>query len=81
MSLADDPSLPFLVPPSIVGSEMSSEVGVLLGEGIQLVCNATGVPAPVVQWLKDGKTVASDNLQRIRQVKKSVGTEFSFCII
>uniref|UniRef100_A0A8C3PW12 Hemicentin 1 n=1 Tax=Chrysolophus pictus TaxID=9089 RepID=A0A8C3PW12_CHRPC len=47
------------VPPSIVGSEMSSEVGVLLGEGIQLVCNATGVPAPVVQWLKDGKTVAT----------------------
>uniref|UniRef100_A0A669QE89 Hemicentin 1 n=1 Tax=Phasianus colchicus TaxID=9054 RepID=A0A669QE89_PHACC len=47
------------VPPSIVGSEMSSEVGVLLGEDIQLVCNATGVPAPVVQWLKDGKTVAT----------------------
>ncbi|XP_046779308.1 hemicentin-1 isoform X20 [Gallus gallus] len=54
------------VPPSIVGSEMPREVGVLLGEGIQLVCNATGVPMPVVQWLKDGKTVASDNLERIR---------------
>ncbi|XP_015725366.1 hemicentin-1 isoform X1 [Coturnix japonica] len=53
------------VPPSIVGSEMSSEVGVLLGEGIQLVCNATGEPTPIVQWLKDGKTVASDDLKRI----------------
>ncbi|XP_072199268.1 hemicentin-1 isoform X3 [Excalfactoria chinensis] len=53
------------VPPSIVGSEMSSEVGVLLGEGIQLVCNATGVPTPVLQWLKDGKTVSSDDLKRI----------------
>lgn len=60
---------------------MPSEVGVLLGEGIQLVCNATGVPMPVVQWLKDGKTVAGDNLERIRQVKKSVGTEFSSCRI
>uniref|UniRef100_A0A8C3J6R6 Hemicentin-1 n=1 Tax=Calidris pygmaea TaxID=425635 RepID=A0A8C3J6R6_9CHAR len=54
------------VPPNIVGSEMPSEVSALLGETIQLVCNANGVPTPVVQWLKDGKTVASDNLQRIR---------------
>uniref|UniRef100_A0A8B9ER49 Hemicentin-1 n=1 Tax=Anser cygnoides TaxID=8845 RepID=A0A8B9ER49_ANSCY len=57
------------VPPNIVGSEMPSEVGVLLGERIQLVCDANGVPMPVMQWLKDGKTVASDDLQRIRQVK------------
>ncbi|NXU50379.1 HMCN1 protein, partial [Turnix velox] len=43
------------VPPNIVGSEMPSEVSVLLGESIQLVCNANGVPTPVLQWLKDGK--------------------------
>uniref|UniRef100_A0A8C9N9E0 Hemicentin-1 n=1 Tax=Serinus canaria TaxID=9135 RepID=A0A8C9N9E0_SERCA len=54
------------VPPSIAGSEMPSEVSVLLGESVQLLCNATGVPTPDVQWLKDGKTVASDDLQRIR---------------
>ncbi|KAM4896067.1 hemicentin-1 [Sylvia borin] len=54
------------VPPSIAGSEMPSEVSVLLGESVQLLCNATGVPAPDVQWLKDGKTVASDDSQRIR---------------
>uniref|UniRef100_A0A8C5X6K5 Hemicentin-1 n=1 Tax=Malurus cyaneus samueli TaxID=2593467 RepID=A0A8C5X6K5_9PASS len=54
------------IPPSIAGSEMPSEVGVLLGESVQLLCNATGVPAPDVQWLKDGKTVANDDLQRIR---------------
>uniref|UniRef100_A0A8D2NA96 Hemicentin 1 n=1 Tax=Zonotrichia albicollis TaxID=44394 RepID=A0A8D2NA96_ZONAL len=45
------------VPPSIAGSEMPSEVSVLLGESVQLLCNATGVPSPDVQWLKDGKTV------------------------
>ncbi|NXB77102.1 HMCN1 protein, partial [Donacobius atricapilla] len=45
------------VPPSIAGSEMPSEVSVLLGESVQLLCNATGVPTPDVQWLKDGKTV------------------------
>ncbi|XP_030135337.4 hemicentin-1 [Taeniopygia guttata] len=54
------------VPPSIAGSEMPSEVSVLLGESAQLLCNATGVPTPDVQWLKDGKAVASDDLQRIR---------------
>ncbi|TRZ22552.1 hypothetical protein HGM15179_004536 [Zosterops borbonicus] len=54
------------VPPSIAGSEMPSEVSVLLGESVQLLCNATGVPTPDVQWLKDGKTVASDDSQRIR---------------
>ncbi|XP_010190234.1 PREDICTED: hemicentin-1-like, partial [Mesitornis unicolor] len=54
------------VPPNIVGSEMPTEVSVLLGESIQLVCNANGVPMPVMQWLKDGKTIASGNLERIR---------------
>ncbi|NWU93884.1 HMCN1 protein, partial [Upupa epops] len=45
------------VPPNIVGSEMPSEVSVLLGESSQLVCNAHGVPTPIMQWLKDGKPV------------------------
>ncbi|OPJ77524.1 hemicentin-1 isoform B [Patagioenas fasciata monilis] len=54
------------VPPNIVGSEMPTEVSVLLGESIQLVCDADGVPTPVVQWLRDGKPLASDDLQRIR---------------
>uniref|UniRef100_A0A803W8Y0 Hemicentin 1 n=1 Tax=Ficedula albicollis TaxID=59894 RepID=A0A803W8Y0_FICAL len=39
------------VPPSIAGSEMPSEVGVLLGESVQLLCNATGVPTPDVGTL------------------------------
>lgn len=50
---------------------MPTEVSVLLGESIQLVCDADGVPTPVVQWLKDGKTLASNDLQRIRQAKIS----------
>ncbi|XP_071607415.1 hemicentin-1 isoform X1 [Heliangelus exortis] len=54
------------VPPNIGGSEVPSEVSVLLGESTQLVCNAHGVPTPVVHWLKDGKPLASDDLQRAR---------------
>uniref|UniRef100_A0A8C8RV15 Hemicentin-1 n=1 Tax=Pelusios castaneus TaxID=367368 RepID=A0A8C8RV15_9SAUR len=54
------------VPPNIVGSEMPSEVSALLGESIQLVCKANGIPRPTIQWLKDGKPVTSNELQRIR---------------
>lgn len=46
-----------LVPPSISGSELPSEVGVLLNESIQLVCRARGAPTPTIQWLKDGEVI------------------------
>lgn len=46
-----------LVPPSITGSDMPSEMGVLLNESIQMVCQAQGAPVPTIQWLKDGKAV------------------------
>ncbi|KAJ7986246.1 hypothetical protein DPEC_G00337960 [Dallia pectoralis] len=42
------------VPPSIAGSEIPSEVGVLLNDSVQLVCHAQGTPPPTIQWLKDG---------------------------
>ncbi|XP_023810079.1 hemicentin-1 isoform X2 [Oryzias latipes] len=45
------------VPPSITGSDMPSEMGVLLNESIQMVCQAQGAPVPTIQWLKDGKAV------------------------
>ncbi|XP_060630493.2 hemicentin-1 isoform X1 [Anolis sagrei] len=53
------------VPPDIVGSEMPSEVSVLHGEDIHLSCKASGIPRPVIQWLKDGKPVGSGESQRI----------------
>ncbi|XP_068599564.1 hemicentin-1 [Brachionichthys hirsutus] len=43
------------VPPSISGSELPREVGVLLNESIQLVCQVRGTPTPSIQWLKDGE--------------------------
>ncbi|XP_025019182.1 hemicentin-1 [Python bivittatus] len=53
------------IPPDIVGSEMPSEVSGILGENIQLSCKASGIPTPVIQWLKDGKPISSDESQRI----------------
>ncbi|XP_034265503.1 hemicentin-1 isoform X1 [Pantherophis guttatus] len=53
------------IPPVIAGSEMPSEVSGILGENIQLSCEASGIPTPVIQWLKDGKPISSDESQRI----------------
>ncbi|KAK7889296.1 hypothetical protein WMY93_024856 [Mugilogobius chulae] len=47
------------VPPSISGSEMPSEIGVLFNESIQLECRAQGNPTPMIQWLKDGEVIDS----------------------
>ncbi|CAK6971319.1 hemicentin-1 [Scomber scombrus] len=47
------------VPPSISGSEMPSEIGVLLNESLQLVCRVQGTPTPTIQWLKDGEVITN----------------------
>ncbi|MEE6496324.1 hypothetical protein FKM82_002300 [Ascaphus truei] len=54
------------VPPSIVGSEMPNEISVLPGENIQLVCNADGIPPPLIYWLKDGQRIDNIDSHRIR---------------
>lgn len=55
-----------LVPPSISGSELPREVGVLLNESIQLVCQATGNPTPTLQWLKDGEAINHTSSSELR---------------
>ncbi|KAM6962600.1 hemicentin-1 [Aplochiton taeniatus] len=54
------------VPPSISGSELPSEVGVLLNDSVQLVCRARGTPPPSVQWLKDGKSLNKAGREGLR---------------
>uniref|UniRef100_A0A665VT70 Hemicentin-1 n=1 Tax=Echeneis naucrates TaxID=173247 RepID=A0A665VT70_ECHNA len=54
------------VPPSIVGSELPTEMGVLLHENIQLVCQVKGSPSPTIQWLKDGKIIHSEEKKGLR---------------
>ncbi|XP_033885551.3 hemicentin-1-like isoform X1 [Acipenser ruthenus] len=54
------------VPPNITGSEMSSEVSVLVNETIKLVCSAEGIPRPTIKWLKDGKKLNVTEARRIR---------------
>ncbi|TDH08782.1 hypothetical protein EPR50_G00101320 [Perca flavescens] len=54
------------VPPSISGSELPSEMGVLLNETIQLVCRARGTPTPTIQWLKDGEVINNTKIEVLR---------------
>ncbi|XP_031169752.1 hemicentin-1 isoform X2 [Sander lucioperca] len=54
------------VPPSISGSELPSEMGVLLNETIQLVCRARGTPTPTIQWLKDGEVINNTRIEGLR---------------
>ena len=56
------------VPPNVAGAEIPSEVSVLLGENVELVCNANGIPTPLIQWLKEGKPVVNSETERIRYV-------------
>uniref|UniRef100_A0A8C6QPP1 Hemicentin-1 n=1 Tax=Nannospalax galili TaxID=1026970 RepID=A0A8C6QPP1_NANGA len=57
------------VPPSVAGAEVPSEVSVLLGENVELVCNADGIPTPHIQWLRDGKPVINGETERVRVTK------------
>ncbi|EDM09581.1 hemicentin 1 (predicted) [Rattus norvegicus] len=54
------------VPPSVAGAEVPSEVSVLLGENVELVCDADGIPIPRLQWLRDGKPIVSGETERVR---------------
>lgn len=56
------------VPPSVAGAEIPSEVSVLVGENVELVCNANGIPTPIIQWLRDGRPITSSETERIRYV-------------
>ncbi|XP_055962583.1 hemicentin-1 [Sorex fumeus] len=59
-------SLSVHVPPSVAGAETPSEVGVLLGENVELVCQASGFPAPNLRWLRDGKLLQVREAERAR---------------
>ncbi|KAJ0065491.1 hypothetical protein NL108_012446 [Boleophthalmus pectinirostris] len=63
------------VPPSITGSEMPTEMGVLFNESIQLECEVQGNPTPTVQWLKDGEVInSSPNYSLSREGAEEVVT-------
>lgn len=55
-------TLLFLVSPTILDSDQTSDVSAPMGEELTLECRAKGIPAPRLSWLRDGVTLQdSDN--------------------
>ncbi|XP_059503813.1 hemicentin-1 isoform X2 [Stegostoma tigrinum] len=54
------------IPPNMFGAEMPSDVSVLLGENVKLLCAAEGIPRPSIRWLKDGKPLTASDDGRLR---------------
>nr|XP_021547233.1 hemicentin-2 [Neomonachus schauinslandi] len=46
-----------LIPPSVLGAGAAQEVLGLAGTEVKLECRASGVPAPQVEWIKDGQPI------------------------
>lgn len=58
LSLCDQhPLLSFSAPPTIWGSNETSEVVVMEGHPVRFLCEARGVPAPNISWFKDGASL------------------------
>lgn len=48
-----------IVPPSIKGGNITTEVSVLLNNLINLECETKGIPVPTITWYKDGHPIIS----------------------
>lgn len=54
-------------PPRIKGSGVPAEVSVVVNNVLELQCEASGIPAPSLTWLKDGRPLPqTDSLRLLR---------------
>ncbi|KAF5916711.1 hypothetical protein HPG69_005506, partial [Diceros bicornis minor] len=49
----------FVVPPSIKGGNVTTEISALINSIIKLECETRGLPMPAITWYKDGQPVIS----------------------
>ncbi|MCJ8749980.1 hypothetical protein PDJAM_G00193750 [Pangasius djambal] len=60
-------NLKVLDPPHINGSGFPTEVSVVVNHALELVCEAEGIPAPTLTWVKDGRPLLQmDSLSILR---------------
>lgn len=68
---------PSVVPPMIMGAtDVLKEIGGVVNTTVVLHCNATGHPAPVISWLRDGQPLHTDLQHHISEdgTQLQVGT-------
>jgi len=62
-----------VVPPSIAGElEMPENISTVEKNPVSLVCEASGIPLPLITWLKNGWPVALNDSVRILSGTKAV---------
>jgi hemicentin len=49
----------FVVPPSIKGGNITTEISALLNSVIKLECETQGLPVPAVTWYRDSQLILS----------------------
>ncbi|EGV94970.1 Hemicentin-1 [Cricetulus griseus] len=54
-------SVDVLVPPSIKGGNVTTEISALLNSILKLECETRGLPVPTITWYKDGQVVISSS--------------------
>lgn len=53
-------------PPHINGSEEPTEISVVVNNPLELTCIASGIPAPKITWMKDGRPLPqTDQVQTL----------------
>ena len=53
-------------PPHINGSEEPIEMSVIVNNPLELTCMASGIPAPKITWMKDGRPLPQmDQMQTL----------------
>ncbi|XP_064420214.1 hemicentin-2 [Latimeria chalumnae] len=50
-----------LVPPVINGSRAPQDLAVMVNSRVELECRASGVPAPLLEWTKDGEVLSVED--------------------
>ncbi|XP_030000348.1 hemicentin-1 [Sphaeramia orbicularis] len=60
-----DYKLTVQVSPTILDSQHPSDVSAPVGEELTLECKATGIPPPLLSWLKDGVTLEGSDTRHI----------------
>ncbi|XP_069772736.1 hemicentin-1-like [Narcine bancroftii] len=58
--------LSVIVPPAIIGEMESPEnISTLLGNSLSLICEATGIPPPALNWFKNGSPVVPNSKMQV----------------
>ncbi|NXV13679.1 HMCN1 protein, partial [Cepphus grylle] len=54
-------SLKVLEPPHINGSDQPEELSVIVNNPLELLCISSGIPVPIISWMKDGRPLLQND--------------------